>query len=184
MAHDTLMWDKAREYFEAGLSLSEIHLKTNISRPQISKRSKKECWEKGNEKKHLISTAISLATKKETLKETALDVHNELVAVGIRRANLVYGASEKLLKQTTSMIDENVTAEKVNMGDGTQKFAKRRLNSSDLKNLSDTIDKASITLGVNQRHATGQVQITNTNAQQNNKPIKIEFVSKTLPMAK
>ena len=40
-------WDKAKEYFEAGLSLSEIVLRTEISKAQISKKSKIEKWEKG-----------------------------------------------------------------------------------------------------------------------------------------
>jgi hypothetical protein len=40
-------WDKAREYFEAGLSLTKIVEKTGISKSQISKKSNAEGWEKG-----------------------------------------------------------------------------------------------------------------------------------------
>ena len=156
-------WDKAKEYFEAGLSLSEIVLRTEISKAQISKKSKIENWEKGNEKKHLISQAIEVVEKKETLNETALSVHNEIVNDEIRRKGLVFNATEKLLKKASQMIDKNSVVEKINVGDGIQNFESRELNTSDFKNLIDTIDKASITLGINQRHSN-QV-INNTNAQ-------------------
>lgn len=47
MAINQEVWDKAKEYFEAGLSLSEIVLRTEISKAQISKKSKAENWQKG-----------------------------------------------------------------------------------------------------------------------------------------
>ena len=45
--------------------------------------------------------------------------------------------------------------------------------AKDIKDLVDANDKLSITLGVNQRHANSQVNISNTNATQinNNKSI-------------
>lgn len=73
-------WDKAREYFEAGLSLSEIEKKTGISKPSISKKSTRECWPKGNEKKQLITQAVDVLVAKETLNETALQVHEEILS--------------------------------------------------------------------------------------------------------
>ena len=180
MAISQEKWDKAKEYFEAGLSLSEIVLRTEISKAQISKKSKIEKWEKGNEKKQLIAQAIEVATKKETLNETALQVHNELVDEQLRRRNLVFNASEKLLVKATEMIKKGQTVDKINVGVGIQQIEPRELDSSDLKNLADTIDKASITLGVNQRHSNSQVNIQNTNATQNNIEINKEIVLKTL----
>lgn len=169
-------WDKAREYFEAGLSLSEIVLRTEISKAQISKKSKFENWQKGNEKKQLISQAVEVAEQKETLNETALQVHNELVDEQLRRRNLVFNASEKLLVKATEMIKKGQTVDKINVGAGIQQIEPRELDSSDLKNLADTIDKASITLGVNQRHSNSQVNIQNTNAVQTVTKIEREFI--------
>ena len=63
--------------------------------------------------------------------------------------NLVFNASEKILSKAIKMSDEVDTAQ-------------------DLKYLSDTVDKTSLTLGVNQRHSNSQVNIQNTNAIQNN----------------
>jgi len=165
MAYSNEQWEKAKEYFEAGLSLSEINLRTEISRPQISKKAKKENWEKGNIKKQIISQAVEVAQIKETLNETALEIHNELVSDEIRRKNLVYGASELLLKRTQEMIQANKTTEKINVGDGVQQFEARELNAKDYKDLADTIDKSSVTLKVNERFSSNQVQVNNQNNQ-------------------
>lgn len=73
-------WAKAREYFEAGLTLSEIEKKTGISRPSISKMSHREGWPKGNEKKQLIAQAVDVLVAKENLSETAIEVHDEIVS--------------------------------------------------------------------------------------------------------
>lgn len=178
MAISQEVWNKAKEYFEAGLSLTEIVDRTNISKSQISKRATKENWQKGNEKKQLISQAVEVAEQKETLNETALQVHNELVDEQLRRRNLVFNASEKLLVKATEMIKKGQTVDKINVGAGIQQIEPRELDSSDLKNLADTIDKASITLGINQRHSN-QV-INNTNAVQTNIELNKDIVLQTL----
>lgn len=179
MAISKEVWQKAKEYFEAGLSLTDIVDRTNISKSQISKRASKENWEKGNEKKQLISQAVEVATKKETLKETALEVHNELVDEQIRRRNLVFNASEKIIDKATSIITSGEVIDKIGVGDGVQMFKSRKLNTTDLKNLADTVDKASITLGVNQRHSNSQVTVNNqNNIQNNNVPLTLEQAEK------
>ena len=63
MAYSKEQWETAKEYFEAGLSLAEINLRTEISRPQISKRAKKEGWEKETIKKQIISQAVEVEAK-------------------------------------------------------------------------------------------------------------------------
>ena len=111
-----------------------------------------------------IAIKSILATQSERFCKSFDDKVNEQ----LRRQNLVFNASEKLLVKATQMIDKNQTVDKINVGAGIQQIEPRELDSSDLKNLADTIDKASITLGVNQRHSNSQVQINNTNAQQTN----------------
>ena len=59
----------------------------------------------------------------------------------------------------------------------TVEIVELELESSDLKNLVDSVDKASQTIKVNERHAN--TTINNTNAQQNNENTVIEF--KRLP---
>lgn len=72
-------WAKAKEYFEAGLSLSKIVEKTGISKTQISKRSNSQGWAKGTEKEQLVQDAVRVRMAKGTLTEQALAVHNEIV---------------------------------------------------------------------------------------------------------
>lgn len=55
----------------------------------------------------------------------------------------------------------------------TVKIVELELESSDLKNFVDSVDKASQTIKVNERHAN--TTINNTNAQQNNENTVIEF---------
>ena len=183
MAYSQEQWDLAKEYFEAGLSLSEINLRTEISRPQISKKAKKEGWEKGNIKKQLISQAVGveekkkqIETQKETLTKTALKVHNELVDDEIRRRGLIFDATEKIVQASSKLLQKNskqvvVKVKEYSKAGGSSESLDtidQELDPQDLKNLAETVDKASITLGVNQRHANSQVTVNNTNAQQNN----------------
>jgi hypothetical protein len=72
-------WNKAREYFEIGLSLSQITERTGISRGQLSKKSTKEGWSKETGKNILIQKAIELKQAKETMSPMAVSVHNEIV---------------------------------------------------------------------------------------------------------
>jgi hypothetical protein len=63
-------WAKAREYFEAGLSLSAIVDKTGISKTQLSKRSGLEGWAKGTPEKtsaNYSPTYIYIITAEEYL---------------------------------------------------------------------------------------------------------------------
>jgi len=50
------------------------------------------------------------------------------------------------------------------------------LDSSDLKNMMDTVDKASITMNVNQRHANSNINLNQaTQVKQEEKVLKVEF---------
>jgi transcriptional regulator with XRE-family HTH domain len=129
-------WERAKEYFEHGLSLSDISERTGISRGAISKKSKSEEWGKETPKKQLLSQAVEVTKGKNALKETpvALEVHNELHNEHIRRENLIYGNAEKLASKLLTMADQIDTP-------------------NDLKTLSEANDKLAITLKVADRHA-------------------------------
>ncbi len=104
-----------------------------------------------------IAIKSILATQSERFCKSFDDKVNEQ----LRRQNLVFNASEKALKKLDSLIDMTEDAQ-------------------DMKHIVDSIDKASITLGVNQRHANSQVNISNTNATQTNIELNKDIVLQTL----
>ena len=103
-------WERAREYFEHGLTLDDISERTGITKGAISKKSRAEKWEKESIKKHILSQAVGVAEAKETLKETAVAVHEELYSertkyieffkksalVNQKKANAMLEMSDKL----------------------------------------------------------------------------------------
>ena len=129
-------WEKAKEYFEHGLSLSDISDRTGISRGAISKKSKSEEWGKETPKKQLLSQAVEVTKGKNVLKETpvALEVHNELHNEAIRREGLIFGNAEKLANKLAVMADQIDTP-------------------NDLKTLTEANDRLAITMKVADRHA-------------------------------
>lgn len=68
MAYTENQWEKAKGYYEAGMSLSQIKDKTNIARNTISQRAKKEQWEHGKNADY-IEAKIKVETKKGTILE-------------------------------------------------------------------------------------------------------------------
>lgn len=179
MAYTKQQWEKAKGYYEAGLSLSKIKDKTNIARNTISQRAKREQWEHGKNTDYIEAKEI-IAVKKGTEKEQSIICADEVADDKIRRANLVYGASEKIVKKAVDIIDDGKVEDKINVGDGMQKFEDRKLNTSDIKNLSDAVDKASLTLGVNKRHSNQDINVNTQNNNLTSIELNKEIVSQTL----
>ena len=73
----------------------------------------------------------------------------------LRRSNLVFEVQEKAVVKAGELIDYID-------------------NPKDLKDLIDGVDKASLTMGVNQRHSNSQVNIQNTNATQVNNNLTLD----------
>jgi len=126
-------WELARALFEAGKSLSVIVAETEIAKSTLSEKAKKDAWEKGlNEQ--LILDDVRVQIEKANLSELQAKIHarevekllsNQMMVITLSRANMS-GIGEKLLSP------ENMTI-------------------IDHKIIQDTIDKASLTLCVNQR---------------------------------
>lgn len=68
MAYTDAQWEKAKAYYEAGMSLSQIKDKTNIARNTISQRAKREQWEHSKNAEY-IEAKIKVETKKGTILE-------------------------------------------------------------------------------------------------------------------
>ena len=176
-------WEDIKKHYEAGMSQAEIVLNFECPKSSLSEKINKEGWTQNEQVKAYIKGSIEVNEQKSNLIEQdvrIVEIADSIVDEHSRRRNLVFNATELLVKRATTMIKENKTTDKISVGAGIQQIEPRELDSSDLKNLADTIDKASITLGVNQRHSNSQVNIQNTNATQNNIEINKEIVLKTL----
>jgi len=146
--------DKQRDMiisdFNIGVSQNQLALKYECSPATINKLCK------GLEPKYKdkVNTVVSIKSELSKESEYQSECFDKEVNDKLRRQNLVFNASEKALKKLDSLIDMTEDAQ-------------------DMKHIVDSIDKASITLGVNQRHANSQVNISNTNATQvnNNKSL-------------
>lgn len=166
-------WEDIKKHYEAGMSQTDIVLEFECPKSSLSERIKKENWIQNEQVKDYIKGSVKVNEQKSNIIEQdvrLLEIADTIINDESRRRGLIFNATEKLLKKASQMIEKNSVVDKINVGDGVQNFEPRELNTSDFKNLIDTIDKASITLGINPRHSNSQININNdnTNAIQNN----------------
>jgi len=175
MAYSVEQWERTRAYYEAGThSLQKIQDIIGISKGKISEKAKKEQWERGS-KSDYIEAKVIIAERKGNEKGTTLEVLDGIADDKIRHLKLVHGASEEILKLSSKMAESNnkqvvVKVKEYSKEHGSSESLDKidvELDAGDLKNLAEAIDKSSITLGVNARHAPKQ-DINLTNAIQNN----------------
>lgn len=201
MAYSQEQWDRAEALFKLGYSLGDIEKDTGISKGQISKKSKKENWKKETHQVNLKADIVEFDEKKETLdreKETITKrlatlndfqvtiLQEKLEQEGASLAkSLVFNTATLALIRNNEMLTKNKKTVMMKTGefmDGkkvgeTYEPFETTLSPSDTKDIIDSTDKASITLGVNERHAP-KTEISNTNAQQTN--VSVEDISKAI----
>ncbi len=117
MAHSEESWLKAKSMFEAGKSLTNIESDTGISKGQISKKSKKENWQKETLKnlaKREIDTTIiqnEIEKEKETLNATQRKQYNEVFISLSHHHNLFNSSTienQLLANQATEEIKKDI----------------------------------------------------------------------------
>lgn len=112
----------------------------------------------------LVEAQVSLLSAQSSLTATEMTAIMTAAKDEAYNRGLIFNATQKNLAKITEMLDKNTKYEKVGVGDGVQTFEPIELNANDFKALQDAIDKASLTLGVNQR--TASTTINNANVQQ------------------
>ena len=112
----------------------------------------------------LVEAQVSLLSAQRSLTATEMTAIMTAAKDEAYNRGLIFNATQKNLAKITEMLDKNTKYEKVGVGDGVQNFEPVELNANDFKALQDAIDKASLTLGVNQR--TASTTINNANVQQ------------------
>lgn len=114
-----------------------------------------------------VQAQISLLTAKALLPPEQMNAILNAAQEEIYNKGLVTNATQLNLVRMTEHISVNKKLEKVNVGDGIQQFEEVGLGSGDYLNIQNAIDRASLTLKINDRHAP-KTDINLTNAQQNN----------------
>lgn len=168
--------DKILSDFHIGKSQNWLATNYNLSPATINKL----CKGLTPKYKEKVNTIVSIKSDLSQESEYQAFTFDKEVNEQLRLKNLVFKATEKIIKKATDIIDSGKVTDKLNIGDGVQQFEPRELNTTDVKNLADAIDKASITLGVNQRHSNSQINVnTQNNIQQNNNvPLTLEEAEK------
>lgn len=146
MAKSTLAdWQKAKALFEAGKSLSDINKDTGIDRATVSKRAKKDGWEKGIYQQ-LIVDGARVKAEISTLDSTVLNIVEKEIEERTKHLQFFTHAAVKNVQEAMNMSCED---------------------QSDYKLRADTILKGKeAVLG-----KEASTVINNTNAQQTIAPI-------------
>lgn len=189
MAYSPEQWDRAKFLFELGRSVREIEKDTGISNGQITKKANKEKWQKEAQKKQLKIDILGFEEKKEALereKEALIDsvaslskfeitILSDVIENELGKKSLLFSTSMLALarcnQQLTKGKKQSIVKVKTYSSEGrpdgeTVEVVDIDLSPTDIKESAETVDKISLTLGINQRHAN--IKIDNTNATQNN----------------
>lgn len=115
---------------------------------------------------HLVEAQITLLSAQTQKSEIEMSSILSTAKNEAYNRGLIFNATQKNLNRVIDMLDKNTKVEKIGVGDGVQNFEPTQLNPQDYKALQDTIDKASLTLGVNQRVAATQINNANVQSEQ------------------
>jgi DNA-binding XRE family transcriptional regulator len=137
--------DKIISDYNIGKSQNSIAEKYNLSPATINKI----CKGLTPKYKEKVNTVVAIESELSHESEYQSECFYKEVNDLLRNKRLIFSAQQKAVRKATTMLDQIDSA-------------------SDLKAIIDGIDKASITLGVSQRHAS--TTINNTNAVQNEAP--------------
>lgn len=193
------IWEKIKVYLETGLSYSKIidniehKYNVKVSSTAISDYKKENRIEKGktedlkheiidleNKKRTISEQETNTMRKLSSLNDFEITTLNEIVSDEMGIKSLIFNTTVLNIIRTNEHLTNNKKLEKVNVGDGVQNFEEVGLGSVDYKNIQDTLDKASQTVGVNPRFNNSQVTVNTQNNLETNTVLNKEVVQETL----
>lgn len=142
--YDAETWKKVQAVYETGEPLKSIEKKTGINRGSISRKATREGWEK-TKLQPLVDRAISVELEKDGLDATQREVVETTIDEKVRATRLVHQLTKLNLRDISGKL-----------GVGLDSIVENKM-------AQDAIDKASLTLGVNQRFASNFVNVSNEN---------------------
>ena len=145
------------DYHTNKYSQRELAKKYNVSIGTVNNLTK----EVSPQNEHLVNAQISILSAKSILPIEHLNAILNTAQEEVYNKGLVTNASQLNLIRTTQYLANNKKLEKISVGDGIQQFEEVGLGADDFKQCQDAIDRASITLKVNERHAPrAEVKVT------------------------
>lgn len=177
-------WEGVRVLFESGKSLKDIELDTGINKGTISRKAKKCNWVKmklqplkdeikdfEEEKATLDAKKSNLVDKIATLSDFDITKLDGIIADEIGIKSSLFSTASLAVIRANQMLTKNkkTVMSKVDLYEDGKKIATQyeekeiSLSMNDYKESIELTDKASITLGVNPRHAGNQVTVNTQN---------------------
>ena len=184
MAKAKYDWTEIQKAYECGKTVDELVKKYDVEKKTLQNKISEKKWEvSGKIKADITELKTSIGKisgtlgnnpdKAHIIAEDVIDCINQIADL-VEGEKIVKSATLLNLARTVNYLKNNTKLEKVSAGAGIQELVEVGLGSDDFKQCQDAIDKASITLGVNQRHSNSKVNIQNTNAAQTSNNIDIE----------
>ena len=108
MAYTESQWEKAKAYYEAGMTLSQIKDKTSIARNTISQRAKREQWEHSKNSEY-IEAKIKVESQKGTILEqsgsVALNIADDIAFDKAKALSLFQDSALRNQKKANDILD-------------------------------------------------------------------------------
>lgn len=203
MAIKKEIWDKARGFYEAGKSINYISRELEISKSTVAGRVKREKWEQSiiehlkDDVKGLEESNRTIIEQKSNIIEQMTDLEDyqitaigDLVELESNAKSFIFNTQTLAIIRNNQLLKKNTKQEIIKVNNYTDgrldsqsaELVEVPLDSADIRNIIESTDKASITLGVNQRHAN--TTINNTNANQQNNEIEVPQFNLTVGPSK
>lgn len=117
----------------------------------------------------LVTAQANLLIAKNELPIEQMNAIREVAYDEVYSRQLIQKTTHLNLQRINETLEKNTKMTKINCGDGIQNIEPTQLDMMDYKIAQEAIDKASLTLGVNQRHAKTEINANATNAIQINR---------------
>ncbi|MCR8696993.1 MULTISPECIES: hypothetical protein [Campylobacter] len=153
------------DYLTGRFSQRELAKKYKVSLGLVNNLTK----ELNTSNAELVDAQASLIIAKNELPSEQMNAIIEVAYDEVYSKNLINKATHLNLQRINETLEKNTKMTKVNCGDGIQNLEPTELEMIDYKIAQEAIDKASLTLGINQRHAKTEINANATNAIQINR---------------
>jgi len=157
-------------------SQRELSKKYGVSVGTVNKMTKNIT----TENEHLVNAQIAIYAAQTILPIEQMNAIMNAAKDEVYSMGLAINATQLNLMRINEALTSNKKLEKISVGQGMQQFEEVSLDSSDYKNMQDAIDKATVTLGINQRHASSQVTVNTQNNNTQHVELTEEAVKKVI----